>query len=125
MRSSIGYGRALRCIFVPILLACAGCACAATEAAPTLIGIRVEFLLFAATLLGVAVFHHYTLGVALAGLAAITAYALFVGGFHEGPGLPGLIAHLRSEWVIVANLFADITYGLVDPRIRLGGRRRR
>ncbi len=26
---------------------------------------------------------------------------------------------------LVANLFADIAYGLVDPRIRLGGRRRR
>jgi peptide/nickel transport system permease protein len=26
---------------------------------------------------------------------------------------------------LFANLFADITYGLVDPRIRLGGRRRR
>jgi peptide/nickel transport system permease protein len=26
---------------------------------------------------------------------------------------------------LVANLFADVVYGLVDPRIRLGGRRRR
>jgi peptide/nickel transport system permease protein len=26
---------------------------------------------------------------------------------------------------LIANLFADIAYGLVDPRIRLGGRRRR
>jgi ABC-type dipeptide/oligopeptide/nickel transport system permease component len=25
---------------------------------------------------------------------------------------------------LVANLVADITYGLVDPRIRFGGRRR-
>ncbi len=26
---------------------------------------------------------------------------------------------------LVANLFADLLYGLVDPRIRIGGRRRR
>jgi len=30
-----------------------------------------------------------------------------------------------STLTLFANLFADITYGLVDPRIRLGGRRRR
>ncbi len=38
---------------------------------PTLIEVRipVEFILFALTLLGVALFHHYTLQVALTGLA--------------------------------------------------------
>jgi Na+/H+ antiporter NhaD/arsenite permease-like protein len=68
-------------------------------------GIRVEFVLFGATLLGVALLHRHTLAVALAGLIAITGYELFVAGFHEGPGLAGLVAHLRSEWVIIANLF--------------------
>ena len=34
-----------------------------------LLGIPVDFILFALTLLGVALFHHYTLQVALAGLA--------------------------------------------------------
>jgi peptide/nickel transport system permease protein len=30
-----------------------------------------------------------------------------------------------SSLTLVANLIADVAYGLVDPRIRLGGRRRR
>ncbi len=68
-------------------------------------GIPVEFVLFALTLLGVAVFHHHTLGVALSGLAAITLYKLAFTGFAEAPGLPGLAAHLQHEWVTLANLF--------------------
>jgi hypothetical protein len=38
-----------------------------------LLGIPVDFILFGLTLLSVALFHHYTLQVALSGLAAITA----------------------------------------------------
>ena len=66
--------------------------------------IPVEFVLFAATLAGVAVFHHHTLVIALSGLAAITAYKLGVSGFEGGPGLSGLVGHLAHEWVILANL---------------------
>jgi Na+/H+ antiporter NhaD/arsenite permease-like protein len=64
-----------------------------------------EFILFAATLLGVALFHDHTLQVALTGLVAIIAYKLFFAGFHEGAGLPGFVAHLAREWVLLANLF--------------------
>jgi Na+/H+ antiporter NhaD/arsenite permease-like protein len=66
--------------------------------------IPVEFVLFAATLAGVALFHHHTLVIALSGLAAITAYKVGVTGFEGGPGLPGLAGHLAHEWVILANL---------------------
>ena len=38
---------------------------------PAIAGIRIEFILFALTLIGVAVFHHKTMYVALTGLAAI------------------------------------------------------
>ena len=55
-------------------------------------------------LLGIALFHHHTLGVALAGLAAITLYKLLVTGFALGSGLAGLGAHMAHEWVILANL---------------------
>jgi len=68
--------------------------------------IPVEFLLFGATLLGVAVFHRHTLGIALLGLAAITAYKVLFGDFHGAPGAVGLLFHLNAEWVILANLFA-------------------
>ena len=70
----------------------------------TLLGIPVEFLLFACTLLGVALFHAHTLKVALTGLAVIGAYKFGYAGFPDGPGLPGLVAHLGHEWVLLANL---------------------
>ena len=64
----------------------------------------IEFVLFALTLLGVALFHRYTLQVALGGLAVITLYKLAFTGFKAGPGLAGLGAHLAHEWIILANL---------------------
>jgi Na+/H+ antiporter NhaD/arsenite permease-like protein len=69
------------------------------------LGIPVDFILFALTLLGVAIFHHYTLQVALTGLAAITLYKLVFSGFKFGLGLTGLALHMQHEWVILANLF--------------------
>jgi Na+/H+ antiporter NhaD/arsenite permease-like protein len=68
-------------------------------------GIPVDFVLFGLTLLGVAVFHHHTLPVALGGLIATIAYKLTFTGFKFGAGLVGLLGHLEHEWVILANLF--------------------
>ena len=76
-----------------------------TSTLPTLLGIPIDFILFALTLAGVALFHHHTLRVAVTGLAVITLYKLFFTGFAAGPGLAGLGGHLAHEWVIVANLF--------------------
>ena len=70
----------------------------------TLFGIPVDFMLFALTLLGVALFHHHTLQVALAGAAAITLFQLLVTGFKAGAGVAGLAAHVMHEWVTLANL---------------------
>jgi Na+/H+ antiporter NhaD/arsenite permease-like protein len=70
-----------------------------------LLGIPVDFILFAITLLGVAVFHHHTLQVALTGLGAIVAYKLAFAGFKTGVGVAGLALHMQHEWVILANLF--------------------
>jgi len=70
-----------------------------------ILGIPVDFILFGLTLLGVALFHRNTLAVALAGLAAITAYKLAFTGFKTGTDLTGLALHLEHEWVILANLF--------------------
>ncbi|MEH2609153.1 SLC13 family permease [Bradyrhizobium sp. AZCC 1693] len=68
-------------------------------------GIPVDFILFALMLLGVALFHHKTLQVALSGLAAIIVYKLVFTGFKHGAGLAGLGHHMAHEWVTLGNLF--------------------
>ena len=68
-------------------------------------GIPFDFILFALTLLGVALFNRHTLAVALAGLGVITAYKLIFTGFKEGAGLAGLGLHLRHEFSLLSNLF--------------------
>ncbi|MBF0309725.1 MAG: citrate transporter [Magnetococcales bacterium] len=71
---------------------------------PTLFGIPVDFILFALTLIGVALLHRHTLQVALSGLGIILFYKLIFTGFREGAGLTGLVYHFQHEWVILANL---------------------
>src|SRR5688572_33067824 len=77
---------------------------AAAAEAPAVFGIPVDFILFALILIGVAVFHHYTLQVALTGLAVIIVYKLAFTGFKTGPGLGGFVTHMQHEWVILTNL---------------------
>jgi Na+/H+ antiporter NhaD/arsenite permease-like protein len=60
-------------------------------------GIPIEFILFALTLLGVALFHGQTLYVALTGMVVIAAYKL---GFTDF----SIAKHLAHEWVTLANL---------------------
>jgi Na+/H+ antiporter NhaD/arsenite permease-like protein len=71
---------------------------------PAVFGIPVDFILFALTLLGVAVLHKHTLWVALTGMVAIAAYKIVFTGFKAGYGLVGLGGHLGHEWVILTNL---------------------
>lgn len=63
----------------------------------TVLGIDLEFVFFALTLVGVALFHHKTLQVALTGLTAVLIYKLFT-GFN-------LPLHLLHEWKDLLNLF--------------------
>ena len=69
------------------------------------LGIPIEFILFALTLLGVALFHHHTLPVALTGLTSVAVYKLAFSGFKYGAGFGGLGQHMAHEWVTLANLF--------------------
>jgi Na+/H+ antiporter NhaD/arsenite permease-like protein len=71
---------------------------------PSVAGVPVDFILFALTLAGVALFHHHTLRVAVIGLVVITLYKLAFSHFRGVPGLDGLTALLGHEWVTVANL---------------------
>jgi Na+/H+ antiporter NhaD/arsenite permease-like protein len=77
----------------------------AIAAACAALGVPVDFVLFGLTLAGVALFHHHTLQVALAGLAVILLYKLGFAGFKTGPGFGGLARHMANEWVILTNLF--------------------
>lgn len=73
---------------------------------PAVVGIPIDFILFALLLLGIAVFHHHTFNIAVTGVSVIVAYKLLFTGFATGPGLPGLLVHLSHEWVTLANLLA-------------------
>jgi Na+/H+ antiporter NhaD/arsenite permease-like protein len=85
--------------------------------------VPLEFVLFAGTLLGIALFHRHSLQVALAGLAAIVTYKLLVTGFHGEPGIAGFAVHLSREWVTLANLlgllvgFALLAQHFHDSRV--------
>lgn len=68
-------------------------------------GIPFDFVLFALTLLGIALFHRHTLPISLVGLGIITAYKLFFTGFKDSAGLVGLGLHLSHEFSLLANLF--------------------
>lgn len=59
--------------------------------------IRIEFIIFALTLIGVALFHHHTLKVALIGLSTVLLTKLIFGNFN-------IVSHLNHEWEILVNL---------------------
>ena len=84
---------------------CAFAAAAHAAEGPAVAGIPVDFILFAATLLGVALFHHHVLKVALTGLAVISVYKILFTGFKFGAGLAGFGAHMGHEAVLLINLF--------------------
>ena len=85
------------------------------QIAPLIFGIRPEFILFALTLLGVALFHRYTLLVALIGLASILTFKfIFLPEFNLSEHLFGhvhftdqiLDKDMRAgEWSTLLNLF--------------------
>ncbi len=106
---AVAFSTAGLMLAVMLLVATVGPALAASSpGSPELfyvLGIPIDLILFALTLLGVAVFHHQTLRVALTGLAAIVLYKLAFTGFKFGQGFAGLALHMQHEWVILANLF--------------------
>jgi hypothetical protein len=64
----------------------------------TIAGIRIEFILFALVLLGVALFHHRTFEVAITGVVVITAYRLLFTPFS-------FTVQIHHEWRMLLNLF--------------------
>lgn len=77
---------------------------ASTMTIPLILGIRLEFILFALTLLGVAVFHNKTMYVALAGLASILILKyIFLPDYSFMSHLTGN-EHEEGEWRTLVNL---------------------
>ena len=72
---------------------------------PEFFGIPIDFILFALTLLGVALFHNRTFYVAITGVVTISIYKIIFTGFKTGPGITGWAGHMGHEWVTLANLF--------------------
>lgn len=77
---------------------------AGSFAGPSVGPVPVEFFLFAAVLLCVALFHDHTLKVAVTGAVVIAVYKIAFSPFHAGAGLAGFAGHLTHEWVMLANL---------------------
>src|SRR6266487_4479220 len=82
----------------------AGSASAAPVEPPALAGIPIDFILFAATLVGIALFHHHTLPIAVGGLTIISLWKIGFSPFTEGPAVGGWLAHFGAEWVMLTNL---------------------
>jgi Na+/H+ antiporter NhaD/arsenite permease-like protein len=77
---------------------------AVPAAIPLIFGIRLEFIIFALTLVGVAVFHHQTMYVALGGLVALLILKyLFLPDYSFIEHLTGS-AHEEGEWRTLVNL---------------------
>jgi Na+/H+ antiporter NhaD/arsenite permease-like protein len=92
---------------------------------PSLFGVRVELMLFALTLVGVAVLHEQAMYVALAGLAAILSFKLvFDGAFDPVEHLLGS-PDREGEWRILLNLlglllgFAVLAKHFEDSKVPL------
>ena len=71
---------------------------------PAIGPVPIEFLLFGAVLLGVALSHGHTLRIALTGAIVIALYKSVLSPFDTGSGVLGFVRHLGHEWVILVNL---------------------
>ncbi|HJZ40789.1 MAG TPA: SLC13 family permease [Bacteroidales bacterium] len=76
---------------------------AADGSMPTIAGIRIEFIIFALTLIAVALFHHKTMYVALTGLAVVLICKYIFTDFSLTAHIIGNAAH-EGEWRILLNL---------------------
>lgn len=96
--------KGLRYLIVSGLLLLIGQALQAADGTmPMVAGIRIEFILFALTLIGVAVFHHKTMYVALTGLAVVLIVKYIFTDFSLTAHIVGS-ASQEGEWRILLNL---------------------
>jgi Na+/H+ antiporter NhaD/arsenite permease-like protein len=95
---------AARWLAISVLLVVPAVAGAAPVEPPAVAGVPIDFLLFGLTLIGVALFHHHTLPIAVGGMVVISLFKIAFSPFAEGPGVAGWLDHLGHEWVLLTNL---------------------
>lgn len=72
---------------------------------PTILGLRIEFVLFGLTLIGIALFHNYTTKIAVGGFIIISVVKLFYDkDFNFFEHYFGSAHHI-GEWHLMLNLF--------------------
>ena len=95
------------CWRCPSLLAAPPCAGRATPACepPAIAGVPIDFILFALTLIGVALFHHHTLQIAVDRPGRDHRCSRSRSRRSpKGQASPAWLDHLGHEWVLLANL---------------------
>jgi Na+/H+ antiporter NhaD/arsenite permease-like protein len=97
-------GPAARWLAMSALLLLPAMAGAAPVEPPAIAGVPIDFVLFALTLAGVALFHRHTLPIAVGGMLVISLFKIAFSPFSEGPGVAGWLGHLGDEWVLLTNL---------------------
>ena len=65
--------------------------------------------MFAAILIGIAIYHRYAFAIAVGGVGAIALYKVLFTGFKTGAGFAGLATHFGHEAVLLANLLFLLT----------------
>jgi len=73
-------------------------------AGPHIGPVPLEFIFFGCVLAGVALFHNFTLRIAVGGAVFIALYKILFSPFATGAGLGGFVGHLGHEWVVLSNL---------------------
>src|SRR6476469_7997648 len=94
---------AARRLAISALLLLPAVAGAAPVEPPAIAGVPIDFVLFALTLMGVALFHRHTLPIAVGGMIVISLFKIAFSRFAEGSGVPGWLDHLGHEWVLLTN----------------------
>ena len=90
---------------------------------PDFLGIPIEFILFVLTLIGIAIWHHRTMQVALTGMVVVMVYKVLTQDFHPGhhfneesPTIVNLMGLLLG-FEVLAKLFVDTHVPKIIPKI--------
>ncbi len=122
----------LAMVAIPVASFASGQGAGGNDDVPSIGPVRVEFIIFALTLIGVALFHHKTMHVALTGLAAVILFKLifnpslnFMEHFFGSNGFMDQITDpemRQGEWSVLLNLLGLLFgFGILAKHFELSG----